>query len=375
MTATLTTYLYPWDVEDDPAAAERVASLGVDSVTLAAAYHAVRAATPRHPRHRVVTVPAALHLPVREDVWAGRRLRPVQSRYSFVRAAELLGTAGLPVHAWVVLCHDDPPLQDGEFCVRNAFGDIYPYALCPSRQDVRDYARTLVSEIATHAVSLVVEACGPMGLAHKGMHDKIDAADWSSVDEALLSICCCSGCRTAMAEAGADVRRVVTAIRRHLGRGAASPEEALGRDAGGVLTARRRTLAAFTSTVAAAARASGVTRIAHHVTPDPWATGPAAPITDPTPDIDIWVAPAWEQDRAGAQRITELRRHGIPVEAIGAYVSALPPAHADSKQLAAHWRTLLDAGASELHLYHAGLASDSRLDAIRDAIAILREDQ
>ncbi|WP_329374330.1 hypothetical protein [Streptomyces sp. NBC_01483] len=45
---TATAYLYPWDVVGDPAAAERVAALGVDSAALAAAYHSVRTATPFH---------------------------------------------------------------------------------------------------------------------------------------------------------------------------------------------------------------------------------------------------------------------------------------------------------------------------------------
>ena len=39
-------YLYPWDVDGDPAAPDRIAGLGVTEVSLAAAYHAVRAVTP-----------------------------------------------------------------------------------------------------------------------------------------------------------------------------------------------------------------------------------------------------------------------------------------------------------------------------------------
>jgi hypothetical protein len=48
------TYVYPWDVVGDPAAAERIAALGVGHATVAAFYHATRALTPRHPGHRVV---------------------------------------------------------------------------------------------------------------------------------------------------------------------------------------------------------------------------------------------------------------------------------------------------------------------------------
>ena len=46
-------YAYPWDYVGDPAAAGRAAKLGLDSVAVAAAYHATRAGTPLHPDHRV----------------------------------------------------------------------------------------------------------------------------------------------------------------------------------------------------------------------------------------------------------------------------------------------------------------------------------
>ena len=47
--------LYPWDIAGDPDCAERIADLGADRVTLAAAYHTVRALSPRHPSRKIVT--------------------------------------------------------------------------------------------------------------------------------------------------------------------------------------------------------------------------------------------------------------------------------------------------------------------------------
>jgi hypothetical protein len=70
-------FLYPWGVVGDPDAASRIADLGIQQVTLAAAYHSTRALTPRHPRHRIVTAPhAAVLYPPDADRWAGRALRP-----------------------------------------------------------------------------------------------------------------------------------------------------------------------------------------------------------------------------------------------------------------------------------------------------------
>src|ERR1041384_1083309 len=57
-------YVYPWDVVGDDAAAETIAGLGVDHAVVAAFYHATRALTPRHPRHRVVVAEnSASYLP------------------------------------------------------------------------------------------------------------------------------------------------------------------------------------------------------------------------------------------------------------------------------------------------------------------------
>ncbi|MFB6783754.1 hypothetical protein ACFCX0_42310 [Streptomyces sp. NPDC056352] len=46
-------YAYPWDLDGDPAAADRIRAVGVDAVALAAVYHTTRAATPLHPARRV----------------------------------------------------------------------------------------------------------------------------------------------------------------------------------------------------------------------------------------------------------------------------------------------------------------------------------
>jgi hypothetical protein len=73
-------FVYPWDVNGDPGAAGFVAGLGVEQVTLAAAYHSTRALTPRHPRHRVVTAEyAAVLYPPDAARWEGREPRPYEA--------------------------------------------------------------------------------------------------------------------------------------------------------------------------------------------------------------------------------------------------------------------------------------------------------
>jgi hypothetical protein len=72
-------FVYPWDVNGDPQAPARIAALGVEQVTLAAAYHSTRALTPRHPRHRIVTAEHAAVLYPADDRWERRQLRPYAS--------------------------------------------------------------------------------------------------------------------------------------------------------------------------------------------------------------------------------------------------------------------------------------------------------
>src|SRR5262245_30184807 len=143
--------LYPWDVAGDPAAADRIAGLGLAGVTLAAAYHSVRAVTPFHPQHRIVTRDAAVYYRADPANWRASRLRPARLRPavarragSFERAAAALRDRGLKVTAWAVITHNDRlGAAVPSAAVRNAFGDGYPWALCPASPAVREYATTL----------------------------------------------------------------------------------------------------------------------------------------------------------------------------------------------------------------------------------------
>jgi hypothetical protein len=170
-------YLYPWDVDGDPAAADRIAGLGLTGVTLAAAYHAVRAVTPFHPRHRIVTRDAGVYYCADPARWDGRRLRPgaagtaageADPAGSFERAATALRAAGLSVTAWVVLTHNSRLAASGEHAVRNAFGDVYPWALCAGSAAVREYTATLAAEVAAlpGVDAIELEACGWYGFEH-----------------------------------------------------------------------------------------------------------------------------------------------------------------------------------------------------------------
>jgi len=372
---TATAYLYPWDVVGDPAAAERIAALGVDAVALAAAYHSVRAATPFHPEHRVVDAHhAALYLPVRDATWSGSRLTPGTPAWmptpdAFGEARDALRAVGLPVHAWTVLTHNTRlGRAHPDLAVRNAFGDSYPYALCPASAEVRAYCTTLVREVVAlgEPDGLVLEACGPLGLGHGGHHEKTEGADWDAAADRLLSLCFCAACLVRYEAADLDPSRLRHQV-RHAVDGNTPPPPALL----STLRTIRTTLTADLRREVLAAASGPVTL---HASADPWATGPFATIADAAapPPVDTLVASAWTSADQGVANLTALRPLASPTTRLAAYVPALPPRPADPSVLAAEWSACLAAGADELHLYHAGLASPARLTAIRTALDAVR---
>ncbi|OEV27167.1 hypothetical protein AN219_23520, partial [Streptomyces nanshensis] len=208
-------FVYPWDVVGDPDAPGRLAALGVQQVTLASAYHSVRALTPRHPRHRVVTARhSAVLYPPRTENWRGRGLRPYEQGWvdsdhpggAYGEAARALSEAGLEVHSWVVLAHNSRLGEEhGHVTVRNAYGDRYPWAPCIARPEVREYAVTLAGEAAVrpHTSGTELESCGWYGWPHLSAHDKTAGVRLDGAAQYLMSLCFCEVCRDGYTSLGA----------------------------------------------------------------------------------------------------------------------------------------------------------------------------
>ncbi|MEV5495158.1 hypothetical protein AB0M50_07135 [Nonomuraea fuscirosea] len=391
-------YLYPWDVVGDPSAPGRLADLGVQAVALAASYHSTRAATPYHPAHRVLDVPhPAFYLPIRRSSWA--RLVPAVPTWTpadaYLQARDALKAAGLQVHAWTVLTHNSHlGTANPDLVVRNAFGDPYPYALCPAHEDVIEYCERMVREILEvgEPDGLILEACGPMGFGHQSVHEKTSGADWTPADVDLLSLCFCTNCAPRYPEATAAAVRaaidrttpenpatettatITTAGASTTTTTSSTPntiESALGSLTDevrairvGLSTTLRQRLVALTRTIAPN------TPITLHANPDPWATGAFAPLPAGEPNADVLVANCWGDPATDAIRLARLKELTTPGQRVGAYVLALPPRPADPSVLLDHLRTYAKAGASEFHLYHAGLASPQRLTTLTQALQL-----
>ncbi|MFG3031259.1 hypothetical protein ACGFZJ_22405 [Streptomyces sp. NPDC048253] len=385
------TFVYPWDIIGDPEAAARIAALGVEQVTLAAAYHSTRALTPRHPRHRIVTAEhAAVLYPTDPagDRWKGRALRPYPAGDwapgdAYGEAAEALARAGLDVHTWVVLAHNSRMgAEHPDTSVVNAYGDRYPWAPCIAQPATRAYLVDLAAEAAVRpgAGGTELESLGWYGLQHLHAHDKTGGVGLGDAGQYLMALCFCPACRAGYAEQGLDADALAAAVRQALeplwqgapdgGGGWAEIEKLLGEETAAATRAWRdetaRTLQESAVRAVRDAAPDGF-QVLLHADPVTYHVG-ANPGVDPEHILSVadgvvvpcaggpgLLAPFAGQGREGAVLAANL---GV-VSGMGGSPGTLTVDLARARAL----------GATELRLYHAGLASDGDLSAVREALA------
>ena len=387
-------YVYPWDVVGDPAAAERVAGLGVGHATVAAFYHATRALTPRHPGHRVVVAErSAAYLPV-GPAWS--HLLPaaqswVAGRDVFGDTAAALAAAGVPTHAWVVVDHVDA--FDGPHVV-NAYGDVYPWALCPANESVLEYAVGLARVTAERPdiAGIEFEAAGWYGFDHLNQHDKVAGVRMSEDEQFLFSLCFCPACGAAYREDGLDASSLRSAVRERLdatfeGR----PAAPLDTDLGAAVSAMRGRVAdrlreAMVREVRAQ-RPEPAFAVSFHATPRPR-------VSLANTGVDMATLPAgttgvvvncWNGSAAPVEASVETigevlgevsgevsgevlpgRGHGVQVYA---GLLGIRGMGGDPEGLARVIAEVRAAGAAGVRIYHAGLAGADDLTAIGKALA------
>jgi hypothetical protein len=373
----VTGYAYPWDVNDDPGAAAHAAELGVDVVALAANYHAARLVTPLHPTRRSLDVPhSAMYAPIRHKAWQDRRLVPraptwLEKDDWFNDAARRLSAEGLSVLAWMPITHeDDLGAQHPDLAVRNAFDDIYPYALCPSSDEVRMYCRTLVEEVlhTTDSAGVVLEACGPFGIEHGSVHDKSEMAGLNETQSILLSVCFCVACLHALDGFGLDADALADAVRTALSGPVSSLGEALGEDVAAQLAQFRAGLSSTLrhELVQSARSVRPDATVTVHASVSPWATGSFSALGDSSDvaELKAVVANCWNATTA-EQELEGMGKLLGDQSTLGAFVRA-DRVTGSPEEFVERFRRL---GMSELHLYHLGLFNRESLEVARELVS------
>ncbi|MBX7548996.1 hypothetical protein ABZX95_29705 [Streptomyces sp. NPDC004232] len=382
-------FVYPWDVNGDPAAPARVAGLGVEQVTLAAAYHSTRTLTPRHPRHRIVTAEYAAALYPPGDRWTGRGLRPYPAgRWApgdaYGEAARALAAAGLEVHTWVVLAHNSRlGAEHPDISVVNAYGDRYPWAPCIAQPATRAYLVDLAAEAAVRpgAHGTELESLGWYGLQHLHAHDKTGGVGLGEAGQYLMALCFCPACRDGYGEQGLAPDRLAASVRdalEPLWRGTADDEgwptvvKLLGEEPAARTRAwREETAGSLQEEAVAAVRAAAPAgfRILLHADPVSHHCGANAGV-DPARVLavaDGVVVPC----TGGTGLLAPFAVHAREGTVIAANLTVVSGMGGSPGTLAQDAARARAQGATELRLYHAGLASDDDLDAVREALSAL----
>jgi hypothetical protein len=324
----LAIYAHPFDLDALQGAGglARLRDLGYGEVALAVSYHDGRWLQPWHPQGRVRFLEdGTVHFLPSGDYGVLQPLPSSEVPAHGPSPLEALCAAapsiGLRVRAWTVGTHNTRlGSVHPELCVENAFGDRYPYALCPAQAAVQQYLTALVRDVGAHRglQTIELEAFGQMGWKHSSHHDK-SSFQPSGLLDAALSACFCTACRAEMLAAGADplaTRAEVQALVRGCvdDGDALAPAKVPGRpeDAGGepqwlaaVLAARARPVEAVARLVADAAP---TTARAVQVHPHPWFTGSqlAASTAVAFPLDDERVITAYNE---GPQQIEKLLGH------------------------------------------------------------------
>jgi len=208
-------FSYAWDLAEI-GVAEAVAQfreLGLDTVTLAAAYHAGKFLRP-HGKAGKVYFPEDGTVYFKADPTRYGALQPVANSgladHDVLR--ELTETAGIATNAWLVLLHNSRlGLLHPDACTENAFGDRYPYSLCPSHPEVRAYAVALVADVTDNypVTGVSLESPGFAPYAH-GYHHEFSLLRHNGWLDNLLGLCFCEHC-----QAGARARGIdAAALRR-----------------------------------------------------------------------------------------------------------------------------------------------------------------
>ncbi|MGW4225045.1 hypothetical protein ACWEG1_16480 [Streptomyces bauhiniae] len=376
-------FVYPWDVNGDPEAPGRIASLGVSQVTLAAAYHSTRALTPRHPRHRIVTAEYAAVLYPPGGFWSDRDLRPHPAGDwapgdAFGEAASALVSAGLEVHSWVVLAHNSRlGAEHPETSVVNAYGDRYPWAPCIAQPRVRAYLTALAAEAAVRpgATGTELESLGWYGLAHLHAHDKTGGVRLGEAGEYLMSLCFCPACGEGYGvdadELAAGVRAALEPVWRGVGDGGwECVERGLGAETAAATRAWRESVARRLQEEAIRAVRGAAPegfRVLLHADPVSYHCGANAGV-DPAHILsraDGVVVPCVD----GVHRLAPFAEHAGERTVLAANLTVVSGMGGNPSGLAADAARARAEGANELRLYHAGLASDADLAAVREGLA------
>lgn len=213
-------YAYSWNLLALDRELGAMADMGMRHLTLAASYHAGKFIQPRD-RGRRVYFPedGTVYFRARSERYG--KLKPQAARIVDDERDVLKDACDdgrLRCRAWTVLNHNSRlGWAHPEVVVRNAWGDPYPYALCPANPHVAAYAVALCADLADQhdLESLLLETPGWLTYDH-GYHHEFAQLAPNAEASALLGLCFCDHCLAGARGAGIDATRLQETVRRRI---------------------------------------------------------------------------------------------------------------------------------------------------------------
>lgn len=209
-------WTYPWDLVDLGIAASlrEIKDTGLDGISLASSYHAGRFLQARSPKRKVYfPEDGTLYFKANPALYRHMLIQPeiapfVKENEGYLdEVFDKAGQYGLKVCAWTVALHNTRiGRKYPQVAVRNAFGDRYPYNLCPSHEETRNYVKALVADLTTQYpyYALELESLNFMGFFHEYHHEK-DGVGLTAKDDFLLSLCFCDACKQRALQENLDI--------------------------------------------------------------------------------------------------------------------------------------------------------------------------
>lgn len=377
-------YTHPDDLEDlkGSGGLSRLVDLGFGEIAVASSYHAGRWLTPWSPGGLVRSLDDGVVHFHPGDTYGD--LRPMEGRVTLPSIIEEARELGLRTTAWTVLFHNSRlGREHPRSCVHNAFGDIYTYALCPARPEVREYGIGLLCDLAAHESldAIELEAAGFMGYRHGSHHGKA-SLELDAAADFLLSYCFCDACCEGLVAQGVEPAalqdRVREEVRHRIGDADAmtpgqvdEPDralaEALGEDAFAALLAHRRSVHVATLKDFREAVGDRVA-LAVQIQPDPLFTGSQLGQDERVigPMVDELVLTHYGE---AVDRIAEIWGQLSCVGPARATIWPKAPALTSDTELRAVRETVQSAGGQGLRIYELGLLPWATIERVAAALA------
>ncbi len=383
-----TLWAYPWDLHDagvDATVRALRDDVGLDGISLAAAYHTFEMLRPRSPdRLLLQAAEAAVYFRPQLDLYRDTRIKPHVSPLMngadwYAEAADAARPVGLDLVAWTVFLHNSYQARRHPECAQvSCTGDISSAVLCPANPDVRSFAAALAKDLATNYGIAVLE-CESLaygGFGHIHYHSKY-GVELGRSDRFILSLCFCSACREAARAADLDPdslsRDLESRIRSALLSGSPVPgtPDQLLEEIPGLADHVRMREDIVTSLLEEVRTAAGVPVSFIFMGDRLTSGGDRSRIASLADSVETL---SYTDDPARTEKtISELLLDLPAADRLLIGLQAYPPASPDADALKANVASATGLGIQRFSFYNYGIMPPANLDWVREAVDTARE--